>query len=307
MRKMIAAAAVLAVTSAHAAEELKFGDVNYFFKAGQINVAADINSSYSKQTLLGVTTEDRGYILKTAYTYAFTDRFNAFIGLDYAFNLETENKTTPAALDSHNSGLANPSIGANFRLLNQNTSPFNLDFGAIAKFGVEDAEKGYNGKDGNYASGRDSLEINARIGNKWDEANEWQLAVGGVYYNDGESEVSTTTGTSDVDEDSSYDVYARATYQYRPVNEFMMLISAQVNQVGEAESKIKDGDSYEHDSHIDVDLRFTAKYLITDNFIAKFNYGMSRNSEYDINISGQDQELKKRRENFFGLGVDFLF
>jgi hypothetical protein len=315
MRKLIAAAALLAVTSVNAAEELKFGDVNYFLKSGQINAAADVLSTYERsyQKSLPLRNENRGFIIDSIFSYAFTNQFNAFVGIKYAYDLESEDHTDASAhvADINNSGLGNPSLGANYRLFNQNEVGYNFDLGVVAKIGVQDAKRGtysgVNSTNGNYADGRDSVELNARMGRKWNEANEWQVAAGVVYSLDGDYTLKTTAGNTKVDQDSSVDAYLRTTYQYRPVNEFMMLVSAQATQVGEAKGKVHGGVNTSADSHLDLDFRFTAKYLITSSFIGKFHYGMSHNADYQAQTYNTKGEITQRRENFFGLGVDFLF
>lgn len=304
MKSMIAVAGLLAVSAA-SAQELKFGDTNYFLKAHQQNVTFDFSQQYYKSAdKANNNSETRGNLFSATYSYAFTDQFNAFVGLDYIINNQTEDKTNDQN-SYYSNGLANPTLGLNYRAMNQTSSRYNLDFGLVGKFNIEDAERGSFGpgpKDGNYADGRNSLELNARMGRKWNEANEWQLAAGFVYFQDGEYKQRAAGGNTTIDQDSSQDIYLRATYQYRPVNEFMILLSAQATRVGEVDGDIK------NDEHVDMDFRFTAKYLILENFIAKFNYGMSRNSDYDVQPKGgvKDEE-KKRRENFFGLGVDYLF
>lgn len=308
MRK-IALAMVLAATSVHAAEELKFGDLNYNLKTGEQNVRADLSSVYSKFTS-GDTFETRGYVLDTRYGYGINDQLTAYAGFEYAYDLETEiddgNDATELQ-DFSSDGLSNPMIGADYRFMSQNSDMFNVDFGAVLKMNILDSETGYgtigDSEDGNYTGitePRSSLELNARVGNKWNEANEWQLAGGLIYFKDGETE--ELDDNSDTEIDSSMDLFLRAAYQYRPVNEFMMLVSLQGTRVGEVDKEVSGIDAT-FDSHIDFDFRFTAKYLITDGFIAKFNYGQGFNADYDV----EDSEVDERRENFFGLGVEFLF
>lgn len=316
MRKMFAAVVLLAVTSAHAAEELKFGDLNYFLKQGQFNVAADISSTYYKQTPAGAATlETRGYLVESRYGYGITDKFNAFIGVDYAFDREVEDKS-PAGSNNGNfdqNGFANPALGLNYRLLNQNNSRYNLDFGFVGRFNIEEAKTGsatgQNIRNGNFADGRSSYEANVRTGRKWNEANEWQLAAGTVYYRaDGERKLLLNTGDQKLDLDSSMNFFLSATYQYRPVNEFMMSVSARATRVGEADFKNKTaGTNSTEKAHTDLNFVYRAKYLITDNFIANFHYGMSRNAEYNVETNGANQKIQRRRENYFGLGVEFLF
>lgn len=308
MRKMIVAAAVLAVTSAQAAEELKFGDLNYFFKAGQVNALANFNSAFQRNKVVSTTEETRGYVIETQLTYGVSDQLNVFLGLDYAYDLQTE---ISGNSDYNSDGLANPALGANYRLMNQSATSYNVDVGAVARINFQDAESGSSGvgtsEDGNFADGRSSLEVNGKIGRKWNESNEWQLAAGVEYFKDGESTALDATGDVDSDDDSSVDMYLRASYQYRPVNEIMFLVSAQATQVGEAESEDDTNTKTTVDSHMDIDMRFTTKYLVTDAFIVKFNYGMSRNSDVDFKSGTTSDEVSNRRENFWGFGVDYLF
>ena len=309
MRMMMFAIAVMALNSAYAADELKFGDLNYLFKHGQINASANVNSVYSKSEMLGTVEEERGVVTSTQLTYAFSDHLNAFIGLDYAYDLQTE---TSGNADVDSDGLANPALGAIYRVMNQSDTAYNIDLGAVGRFNIQDAETGNavlgESEDGNFANSRSSLELLARIGRKWNESNEWQLASGLVYFKDGESTNKEVTGDVTQDDESSMDLYLRASYQYRPVNEIMFLLFAQATRVGEFDSELENnGGDIERDSHIDYDFGFTAKFLVTENFIANFNYGLSRNSSYDIEEAGFKDENQDRRENYFGFGLDFLF
>lgn len=312
MKRMFAVAAVLAMTTVHA-EELKFGDVNYFLKKSQQNVTLDVDQTFDQQKQFGDKTETRSSLFQATYGYAFSDQLNAFVGAGYAWDRQTENKTTTANSDIHSDGMSNPLLGVNYRLLNQNTSRYNLDFGAVARINVQDAVRGaatsHQDKDGNFADGRNSLEVNARMGRKWNEANEWQLAAGAVYHTDGEQTNKSFTGDQDIDLDSSLDFFLRATYQYRPVNEFMMLLSLQATHVGEAEGDIEGpGGKIKADAYTDLDLKFAAKYLITETFIAKFNYAIApMTQEINTKINGVGQDVTQRNRSSFGLGIDFLF
>ena len=305
MKKLIALATVLAATSA-GAQELKFGDVNYFLKQSQLNVSADINQTYNRfYDKANTAFTDRGYLVQTNFAYALSDAFNVTLGLDYMF----QNKLKSDNLSSvESNGLANPALGANVRLLNQSTNEFNFDLGVVARLQLEQSQAANiaSNRDGNFVNNRHGVEVNARLGRKWNEANEFQFAAGLNYYLD--SDTAQIATDRDVNTDSSYDIFARATYQYRPVNEFMMLLSLQGTRVGSTDGKLKASNaSYETDDHIDFDFNFVAKYLIKENFIAKFKYGQSRNANYDTKVGGTSDEIRKRRENTFGLGVDFLF
>lgn len=305
MKKNLAILA-LALSPVVHAEELFFGDTNYFLKAKQINLTANMDMT-SNQSRIGTGSdiETEGYLAGSRLAYAFTDQFNIFLLADYSYDMEVTGGDRTYQQD----GLNNPGFGANYRLLSQNDSLFNLDFGAISKVGIEDQEIGSAdpNKDGNAANGRDSLELNTRIGKKWNIANEWQLAGGVVYNHEGEySQLGSSTEKYDVD--SSMDLYLKATYQYRPVHEFMFAFSALGTRVGELNSKNKSTTAKSsEDAHIDYDFLFNAKYLITDNFIFKFNYGQGMNPDYDMKDEGTSTERLRRRESLIGLGVDFLF
>jgi hypothetical protein len=312
MKRMIATAALLAVGTLHAAEELKFGDVNYFLKTGQFNAAADWAQTANKYTL-DKTILNHGYVVETRFSYGFSNVLNVFVGIDYAFDNKFQDKTnTPKPRSYTHNGLSNPAFGATYRYLNQSAAIVNLDFGAIARINIQDQKVGeYVGQssnDGNFANGRSSLELNAKAGRKWNEANEWQLAGGIVYNAAGNAEVQSQP-TDTVDLDSSFNLFVKATYQYRPVNEFMMLLSAQATSFGEVGRESTNTNQSSTDTqHVDLDFRYTAKYLITHDFIAKFNYGQGRYSNYTREVSGgSNQEFKYRRNHFWGIGVDFLF
>jgi hypothetical protein len=313
MRKMIAALAVMSVSSICAAEELRFGDVNYFLKQGQYNLTVDANVTYYRESTTSLTTkETNAYVLETRVGYAHTDQLNFYVGMDAAFDARVTDRKVTANSAYYQSGFSNPILAANYRLLNQNSSLFNLDFGAVAKVKTQDSRlgsaTGNKTEDGNFANPRSSVELNARMGKKWDEANEWQLAAGFIYNNAGEFTSLDTSGGADTEVtlDSSTDLFLRATYQYRPVDEFMMALSAQATSIGEVTGEYG-ASSLTQNAHVDMDFLYRAKYLILDNLTANFHYGMSRNENYGQDIAGANRDVKQRRENYYGFGIDYLF
>lgn len=300
MKKFLALAAMLAIGSVHA-EELKFGDLNYFLKQGQFNVREDF-VVHNETMRTGKTTDVDvdAFIFQTHLGYALLDNLNLTFAADYTFEGETE-----VGDDSSNvEGFNNPSVGANFRLLNQNTSGINLDLGAVATFKVIDREVPQTGTEGNmfspllskYGDPRNTLDVNARLGKKWNEANEFQVLAGVLYHMDGEYEQDGISGSQDVD--SSIDFKLAANYQYRPVHEFMMNFGITAIRYGEYE--IEDG---EVSDHIDYTFNFDAKYLVTETTIAKFLFTKGRNE----NIDYDGLKIDKRDSLQYGLGVDFLF
>jgi hypothetical protein len=311
MKRILGVAFVLAATTA-SATEVKFGDLNYFLTQGRSQLSLDSKwdtSEVTPQNIAGQTkTETEGLIAKAKYAFAISDTLNVYVGANYTY----DNKVMPdGGTQTTKDGLQNPILGINLRAANQATSGFNLDFGAIAKVALSDekngSSNGQNKKNGN-ASQRSSLELNARLGNKWDEANEFYLA-GGLVYNQSGQRNDTNAAGSDVNSnlDSSYDVYLGGFYQYRPVNEFMITLGAEARRIGSVDADAS-GTNYKITDHMDYKFSFGAKYLITENFIARFDYVGANLADYKNKVDGaSDQKYTNRRYMSMGLGVDFLF
>lgn len=298
MKKAILVAAALVASAAQASSSLEFGDLNYFLKANQFNLRSDfsvVDSEVDPETSARVETS--GYVLENRFGYGIADNLNAFVGLDFAFMYENKLK---GASDSDGGGLSNPYIGATYRLMNQENSAFNLDLGVLGRIRLMDAEVGLGNEDGTFNRGNHSLEANVAIGRKWNEANEWRVTASAIQNFEGEFEDKNRN--EDVTTTASTDFSLTAAYQYRPVQEFMMAVSAQALRVGESDFEYDAGDATD-DAHLDFNFRFTAKYLITEKFIAKFNYGQSRLEEYDRG----DVEQKERQSLYYGFGIDWLF
>lgn len=317
MKKILVVLSLM-VSGSVFAQDLGFGDVNYFLKKGQFNLSLDGNRSVSRYksetTSTEVTTSSSsdGYVFNSNYAYAFTDRFNMFLGLDYQY--EMANSVTASTLEYYQDGLKSPRVGGNLRLINQSENLVNFDLGAIATAKVMDSKEGAAAgdtkKNGNAVAPASSLELNARIGRKWNEANEWQFTLGGVYHHDGKYIVKNATGgdSSKLDVDPSVDVYTKISYQYRPVKEFMMNVALQTTRVAGVKGRIRTSDTNTSTTtRVDHDFTFTAKYLILENFIAKFNFNQGFNPNYRSSVSGVNSTIKYRHEHMYGLGVDFLF
>lgn len=310
MKKFLAVAAILAVTSVQA-DEAKFGDLNYFFKQGQFNLASDLNLNREESRVDGDDTEIEGYVSATKITFGVMNNFNLFVGLNYLYDFETDPSTGGTSTVR---GLQNPVVGGSFRLLNQADGGFNFDIGATADLNLMDYEVAEAGDEsGNtvdphlsqYGDPRSSLMLNARLGKKWNEANEVYLVSSLTYSKDGEYEDKGLD--EDVDLDSSMDLSLGGFYQYRPVHEFMMTVGLTGTRVGEVEGEVANTDFTVTD-HIDYKFSFVAKYLITESFIAKFNFSQDRRSDFDVEFDGAaDNEYERRKGNQFGFGVDLLF
>lgn len=322
MKKFLALAAMMVIGTAHA-EELKFGDMNYFLKQGQFNVGADFlaNNEVSRVDK-GDESEVDAYLLNTHYSYALSDSLNFTLGVNFLIDGETEASrviigtngkpkvSTDASADAQ--GVQNPSVGANYRFLNQNTSGYNVDFGAVATFKLTDREAAStNNKDGNiinptfsnYFDPRTTLEVNARVGKKWDEANEFYLVAGALYHTDGEYE---QLESGDVEMDSSVDFKLGGVYQYRPVHEFMMGFGLTAIRFGEMDGDTF-GSEFTRNDYIDYQFSFTAKYLINESLIAKFLFTHDRRDEVTYEYAAGDSKVDKRNGGQYGLGIDYLF
>ncbi len=320
MKKIIAVAALMAVTAANA-QDLSFGDVNYFLKQGQLNFLADVNHRTQQFTTditatNTVTSRTEGNFVFGQLGYGLSDRLNLTAGVEYAFNVKVDDTYVGAGVTNPNpssitqDGLANPQLGVNYRFLSQTDERYNWDFGALASIRIEDAETGSSNptstdvSNGNASNGRSSIEINTRFGRKWNEANEWQLAAGLIHNLDGEYTIVSSGGDTKLDVDASQDFFLRATYQYRPVHEFMMSLMLQATQFGSYETQNQaNATDASTDSRLDLQSMFTAKYLVTSNFIVKFRYGLGHLPDFDQT----DLELRKRRSKVMGIGIDWLF
>lgn len=307
--KRILAAAALAVVSTANAEELKFGDLNYFLKSGQFNLVADANVRSESTGPQSSSDEINGQHLDTKFAFGITDSLNVFIGLTYNFDVEVDFAT---AGRHQADGLQSPSFGANYRVMKQDDYGFNLDVGTVVKYGFMDYEVSNDSdSDVNTASPilskkssvRDSIELNARLGNKWNEANEYYLIAGIVHNLESEYDQTSAGGDTEIELGSALDIKIGGFYQYRPVNEFMVNFGLVATQVGETSVDAGGVDQGDLDSHVDLTFTFEAKYLVTDNTIVRFNYLQGRNSDYDF----ENTEIEKRREHQWGFGVDWLF
>ena len=312
MKKIFALAAILAFGSAHA-EELKFGDLNYFLKQGQMNIKADfVSNNETSRYNKGDSTEIDSYLLNTKIAYAINDSLNVHLGLDFLFDGQAEDsrvglngdgdRVTKTDASEDSMGLQNPKIGADFRLLNQSSAAFNLDFGAVATFKLTERKVGTSEKEGNMinpifttADPRSGLDLNARLGKKVNEANEYYFLAGVNYHLDGEYK---QLQGSKVDVDSSVDFRLAGFYQYRPVNEFMMTLGLTAIRVGET-----DVGNSTATSHMDYQFLFDAKYLITDSVIAKFSFTKDKRDDFDFG----DADIDKRNSLQYGIGIDYLF
>ncbi len=319
MKKFVALCAIVFATSAFATSELEFGDLNYFIKQKQLNFSAIARYQNARYQLTSksastVAHETEGYKALTSLGYGIMDNLNVFVGLDYDYQYEFTNTTTN---DKHynQDGLNNPIFGGNYRIINQNEAPVNFDVGILARQNVQQAKSGdslgagNNGhaKDGNAADGRSSYEINTSIGRKWNEANEWRLSGGFVRNNDGDrDQLSTTASTKNIKMNASNDMYLMAMYQYRPVQEFMLNVSAKAFRLEEFTEK-NSGVKTKNDAHMRYDLLFNAKYLVTETFIVDWRFAQSRLPDYDTTTGNAKSTYHSQVAGYMSLGVNYLF
>lgn len=311
MKNLFAAAALMAVGTV-GAQELKYGDLNYFFKKGQLDAGVALNMDHGKQVAeLGAQKfklYSMGYIANVKATYGVFDKLNVFAQTQYAYELNTDDGADGRSFNSD--GIRNVGVGADYRFFNQNDHLFNFDLGAVVKFPIEDAVRGVNigaVKDGNFADPSNTIELNAKAGRKWDLANEVFFLASVVYNLDSVNDYKQKTGGGDssVDFDSSIDYKLTANYQWRPVNTFMVGFGAGATLVGEKKA-ISSNINFDgtQESHVDLNFNFLAKYLVTDHMILTFNLYNSRLADYEVS---SQVESTKRTSYGYGLGVNYLF
>lgn len=309
MKILFAAAALLAVGTV-SAQELKYGDLNYFYKKGQLDAGVAVDMLHEGQRINNAKFYSLGYIGSAKATYGVMDSVNAFVQTEYAYELNTDNGDSKSR--SFNSdGVRNISLGADYRLYNQNAHLFNLDVGAVVKAPIEDAVRGnYVGgiQDGNYADSSNTVEVHARAGRKWDLANEVFFLAGIVYNMDGElTQKESGAADTQIDYDSSIDYKLSANYQWRPVNTFMTGFGIGATYFGEKKASTSPSNpkfNGTQESHLDFNFTFAAKYLVTDHMIVSLNMMNSVLADYDVSAQ---IESTKRTSYGYSFGVNYLF
>jgi hypothetical protein len=307
MKNLFAAAAFLAVGTV-GAQELKYGDLNYFYKKGQLDAGVVIDLINDKQVADLGTNKFKvysfGYIGSAKATYGLMDKLNVFAQTEYAYEFNSDNGAGGRSFNSD--GVRNVGVGADYRIYNQNDHLFNLDVGAVVRVATEDAIRGTNigaFKDGNFAEVSDSVELRLKAGRKWDLANEVFLLAGVIYNGEGSAIQRGATDAS-IDYDSSIDYKLSANYQWRPVNEFMTGFGVGATYFGDRETNSANilfkGTQ---ESHLDLNFNFAAKYLVTDHMIVSLNIMNARLADYDnAGIS-----MVQRHSFVYGFGVNYLF
>lgn len=293
MKKMISALLVLSAVSA-SAKELKFGDLNYKVNQGEQNLNLNFSTFDSMFDVNSGRNKERSYLIEAQYKYGLTKKLDAFVKLNYFMEDQIKGGGESYTLNS----FANPGLGVVYRVLEQDLFDYNFDVEVLTKQKIGTAKEGSS--TANKFEGRSTYEAYGHFGRKWNEANEWKATLGMIYHADGEAKDAST---GKYDQESSTDVLLKIAYQYRPVNEFMMVVSAETLQVGEYEY----AGNVKEDAHTDFTFGFMAKYLLQENMTLNLTIKQSRLNNYDGDAGGTDFDIKKRRFMTFGLGADFLF
>jgi len=303
MRKFLICGLLLSVAPIQA-QTVKFGDLNYFLSAGQMNAGAGILWNNENSKIGGIKEEAEAYLVDTHFNYGLMDNLTLHLGLGYAFLAEAKTGDSTWDVD----GLRALELGAEYRLFNQKNAGINFDFGVNARVNeLFDREFGGTSpkRDGNTFSpfmstqdeARNSLEVFAKTGLKTDEANEFLFKAALVYNQSGSVEDLSNDVT--VNLDSSLNFKLGAFYQYRPVNEMMFTLGLEGIHYGEVTAeRMADMESF-----TDVRFSFAAKFLVTDNLIARFDFTKDRRDTIETDGSS----VKKRQSTQYGFGVDYLF
>ena len=304
----------LVMLSTAQAQDLKFGDLNYFLKSGQINAGADL--SIGNESMRREGTGDvriNGYFTDAKLAYGIMDQLNAFIKLQYLYAVDTEISGGSGSFDT--TGFQNPEFGGQFRVLNQADAGFNFDLAAIVGLQVLERNAGsfspqHDGDLPNPAYStrgepRNTLELNGRLGKKWNIANEFSVLAGVVYHQEGDYEDQENDGTATIE--SSIDLKSGVYYQYCPVDELRMGLGLTGIYIGETDGNNGNGLKATGTSHLDLKLSFDAKYLINEGLIVKFMMNQERRGDFEFETTSGDVSVEKRKSFNYGLGLDLLF
>jgi hypothetical protein len=308
MKSIFGVAALLTLSSVHA-QDLSFGDLNYFFKHRELNLRAQVDYQREVDSQDSQDTLTEGF-RPNLMTYGLHEKVNVFAKLGYDLSTSVRDITVVKVQDAPSyskDGLRNPELGADYRLHNQSEMGYNVDLGLLASLKFQDSEDGddTSGVDGNAVDPRSSLAFNAKIGRKWNEANEWRAYVGVRLNGSGEQDLPSGNKLS---LDSSMDFLLGGYYQYRPIPEFMMTVGLEGTRFGETDGDVQ-AIGLTQEAYIDLNGRFVAKYLVLENMIVRFDFSQGvHRSEFEItNSLGTASNVSGRRLMTFGLGVDYLF
>lgn len=325
MKKLFVATLALASSTLYA-QELQLGDLNFFQKAKstQINTAVGLlTSEYSIES--GTDSydyKDSTNSWENQVIYGVSDKQIVGIAFEYLLNDEIQNTSVPSGQQKNKSyndkGLSDLTLGTGYRLLSDNIY---LDL--IGKFtlGLEKRESGdsdaNSSKDGNNKQGHHSLDLSIGVGQKIEKF-EWRGTFGVVRNFAGEYDsLQVGAETIKVETDSSLDMVAGGSFQFRPISKFAIGLNISWGKIGKGSSNYLDsGDKIEQtvDSYSFITSDIVAKYNFSENLLIDASY-LFYNSDFDYGFKSKNTssgatstvKVKDFKSTGVKIGASFLF
>lgn len=304
MFKKFLLATTLISSAAASAYSYELGDLNFFLKQDQKNIALTGDATTDESRSSGSTLEQEGFFFKPAFNYGLNDKITLGASTQYAYMQKVSDETTPANGRYSQDGLGLTTLNAKYRAVN---TDYVVDFGAsVAKNFIEGKSGDASGsmkKHGNNALDNDYLQVDASMGGHFDLTQEWRL-LGGVRHQLSDKKIikSVSNANRSIDVNSSTDIILQARYQIRPKKEFMLSAGIDLTYVGSIT-----GSDYSQDARMDKDFIFQAKYLVTESFLFNVQYVQSHRPNYDFKALGTSSEMKNRHYSSLGFGANYLF
>lgn len=148
--------------------------------------------------------EEKTQTITQYLSYAFTDRLN--VTISGAYEPTSRTKTTSisgATTDRNDSGFADPTLQAKYRVLTQGASSMNWDIQAAYSPNVFDAESATNGRDGTVARGSQAEALSSYLSHVFNKLT-LQLNTQVTHYGAQESESLANGTLNDLDPYWSY-------------------------------------------------------------------------------------------------------
>lgn len=306
MKKLALAALALASTSAFAQQKL--GDLNFFQNQGSFYYKGSIsNNVYTFiDKASNVETKNEGLKLANQLSYGILNNLNVFAEVSYKFENKFQENGTASGPRHYDNGLTNPGVGVNYRILNQ---PVFLDVFGKVNARLQDAEKGASRKDGNAAMSEDMRFLaGVSLGQRVSAVHEYRLTAAVSHLTDGEYDQKSTGATTTEETDSVTNFFAKANYQYRPIDPFMFDVAYTLERYSELTQKNKtSGSKTTYDAHNFHRLSFAAKYQILDNLLVSVIHEDVISPDYDSKFGNLKSEVKRQHNYSYALGLDLLF
>ena len=319
--------AILALTSSTLyAQDLQLGDLNFFQKAKstQVNTGVKLQTfDYSFE--YGTDSFDYKRSINSwenEVQYGVSEKQIVGIAFEYDLNNQLQNTSVPSgqqkAKSYNDKGLSDLTLGTGYRLL---SDKIYLDLIGQFTLGLEKSESGdsdaNSSKDGNNKQGHHSLDLSIGIGQKIEKF-EWRGTFGVVRNFAGEYDsLQVGAETIKVETDSSLDMLASGSFQFRPISKFAIGLNLSWQKSDKGTSHYVDsGDKIEQtvDSYSFITSDLVARYNFSENMLIDANY-LFYNSDFHFGIkskntsSGATSTFKAKDYKSTGIrvGASFLF